>query len=171
MRQRSAIWAVLAGGSIAGALDILFAITFAYVKGSSAERLLQTVASGLLGESSYAGGWAAAGLGLCLHFLISYLFACIFLVAAQSLRFLSGRPLVSGILFGVAVFFVMRLLVLPLSAFPHPITFRPLAWGLDLLSHMFLFGVPISLAIRRAVFRSFEKPGKQSGAAPLRDTV
>lgn len=171
MRQRSTIWALLVGGSIAGALDILFAITYACVRGSSAQSLLQTVASGLLGESAYSGGWAAAGTGLGLHFLISYLFAGGFLVAARSLRILAERPLVSGVLFGIGVFFVMRLLVLPLSAFPHPVTFSPMAWGLDLLSHMFLFGVPISLANRRAVFEPVEKPGEPSEAAPLRDTI
>lgn len=32
MRQHSAGWAVLVGGSIAGALDILFAITFAGIE-------------------------------------------------------------------------------------------------------------------------------------------
>ena len=43
----------------------------------------------------------------------------------------------------------MRLVVLPLSAFPHPVTFKPLSASLDLLSHMFLFGVPIALAAAR----------------------
>jgi hypothetical protein len=45
----------------------------------------------------------------------------------------------------------MRLVVLPASAFPFPVTFKPLATTLDLLSHTFLFGVPIALAIRKAV--------------------
>ena len=45
----------------------------------------------------------------------------------------------------------MRLVVLPLSAFPHPVSFKPLAAGLDLLSHMFLFGLPIALAASKAI--------------------
>ena len=56
--------------------------------------------------------------------------------------------------FGVVVFGVMRLIVLPLSAFPYPVTFKPLATVLDLLSHMLLFGIPIALAIRGAVHRT-----------------
>ena len=45
----------------------------------------------------------------------------------------------------------MRLVVLPLSAFPHPVSFKPLSAGLDLLSHMFLFGLPIALAAAKAI--------------------
>lgn len=50
------------------------------------------------------------------------------------------------ILLGLAVFLVMRLLVLPLSAFPYPVSVFSKAAGLDLLSHVFLFAGPIVLA-------------------------
>jgi uncharacterized membrane protein YagU involved in acid resistance len=59
------------------------------------------------------------------------------------------RPILAGAFFGILVFFTMRLVVLPLSAFPHPVSFKPVSAGLDLLSHMFLFGVPIALAAAR----------------------
>ncbi len=62
-----------------------------------------------------------------------------------------AKPALSGALFGVLVFLAMRLVVLPLSAFPHPVSFKPLSAGLDLLSHMFLFGLPIALAAARAI--------------------
>ena len=35
MKHRSVLWAVLVGGSVAGALDILFAISFAGYNGTS----------------------------------------------------------------------------------------------------------------------------------------
>jgi uncharacterized membrane protein YagU involved in acid resistance len=87
---------------------------------------------------------------LLLHFGMSYLWAGIFLVAARRLPPLLRQPVLSGVLFGVVVFLVMRLVVLPLSAFPYPVTFKPLATVLDLLSHTLLFGVPIAIAVRRA---------------------
>ena len=141
---------MLVGGSIAGALDILFAITFAHYRGMAPARLLQTVASGVLGTAAFDGGIPAAALGLALHFGMSFVWAGIFGVAAVRLPALLRRPLLSGILFGVVVFLAMRLVVLPLSAFPVPISFKPLATALDLLSHMFLFGVPIAWASRQA---------------------
>jgi uncharacterized membrane protein YagU involved in acid resistance len=88
-------------------------------------------------------------LGLALHFVMSFLWAGAFLVLAKLLPALTLHPLVAGIVFGVFVFFSMRLVVLPLSAFPYPVTFKPLATALDLLSHMLMFGVPIAWAIQR----------------------
>lgn len=153
MTQRSSLWAVLVGGFVAGLLDIIFAISFAGYNGVPPVRLLQTVASGLFGNAAFAGGIPMAALGLALHFAMSFLWAGIFLLVARRVSFLVSRAVLSGILFGVVVFFTMRLVVLPLSAFPRPVTFTPLATVLDLLSHTFLFGVPIALAARRAVSR------------------
>jgi len=150
MKHRSVLWAVLVGGSIAGTLDILFAISFAGYSGVPPAGLLQTVASGLLGNAAFSGGIPAAALGLVLHFGMSYLWAGIFVGAARQLPGLVRQPMMSGVLFGAAVFLTMRLVVLPLSAFPYPVTFKPLPSILDLLSHTFLFGVPIALAARRA---------------------
>src|SRR6185436_8109070 len=148
--RRAGVWAVLVGGSIGGALDIMFAISFAGYNGVAPTRLLQTVASGMLGNAAFSGGISSAALGLLLHFGLSYLWAGMFVVAAQRLPMLIRQPLPSGVLFGVAVFLTMRLIVLPLSAFPYPVTFKPLGTVLDLLSHTFLFGVPIAFAARRA---------------------
>lgn len=73
-----------------------------------------------------------------------------FVVVSRRVPAFTRRPVLAGMAFGVMVFLAMRLVVLPLSAFPHPVTFRPLATVLDLLSHMFFFGVPIALAARKA---------------------
>jgi uncharacterized membrane protein YagU involved in acid resistance len=154
MNQRPRVWAVLVGGAIGGALDILFAITFAYVRGMAPDRLLQTVASGLLGNAAFDGGIPVAVLGLASHFVMSCTWAAIFVLAAGHFHALTRRPILSGILFGIVVFLTMRLVVLPLSAFPYPLSFKPLATTLDLLSHMLLFGVPIALAARASATRS-----------------
>ena len=147
--QRSGWLAVLVGGFVGGALDILFAISFAAYNGMPPVRLLQVVASGALGKSAYTGGVPVAILGLVLHFAMSFAWAALFLLARRSMSALTRHPLLSGGVFGVIVFLVMRLVVLPLSAFPHPVSFKPLAASLDLLSHIFLFGIPIALAVRR----------------------
>ena len=150
MNQGSRLRAVLVGGTIAGALDILFALTFAAVNGVGPVSLLQTIASGLLGETAYVGGAPVAALGLACHFGLSYLWAALFVAAAARLPGLVARPVLAGAIFGVVVFLTMRLVVLPLSAFPRPVTFKPLSANLDLLSHMFFFGVPIAMAAARA---------------------
>jgi uncharacterized membrane protein YagU involved in acid resistance len=147
----SAALVVLLGGLIAGALDILFAISFAAWNGTRPVQLLQIVASGLFGKSALSGGLPMAAMGLALHFLLSLLWAGLFLAAAWLRPALAQSPYLYGLLFGMLVFFAMRLVVLPLSAFPFPVNFKPLATVLDLLSHMLLFGLPIALAVRRAL--------------------
>ena len=151
MNRRTGTRAVVVGGSIGGALDLAFALTFAAVNGVGPTKLLQTVASGLLGPAAYEGGLPAATLGLAAHFVLSLGWAAIFVAAAARAPRISARPLLAGILFGALVFFAMRLVVVPLSAFPHPVSFKPLAASLDLLSHMFLFGLPIALAASKAM--------------------
>ena len=150
MMQRLGWWAVLVGGLVGGALDILFAISFAAYNGIPAMRLLQSVASGLLGRDAYSGGTPTAALGLTLHFAMAIAFAGAFVLASRRLPLLVRRPYIFGGLFGVGVFLFMRFVVLPWSAFPHPVSFRPLATTLDLLSHVFLFGIPIALAAKAA---------------------
>ena len=134
-----------------GRARLAFALTFAAVNGVGPAQLLQTVASGLLGSAAYEGGLPAAALGFAAHFVLSFGWAAIFVVAAARAPRIAARPCWPAILFGVLVFFAMRLVVLPLSAFPHPVSFKPLAASLDLLSHMFLFGLPIALAASKAM--------------------
>lgn len=153
MGPGSQLRTTLIGGLIAGALDILFAIAHAIVNGRTATWLLQTVATGILGQSAYEGGTATAALGLAAHFVLSLGWAGLFVAAAARRPRLLGRPYVTGLVFGLVVFLVMRLVVLPLSAFPYPVSVFSKAAGLDLLSHVFLFAGPIVLAAAKFIPR------------------
>ena len=88
-------------------------------------------------------------LGLVCHFLLSLLFAAAFvLVAARVAPVGRQSPWLAGPLYGVAVYFVMNRIVLPLSNFAVPAGGTSLSFA-DLASHMFLFGLPIALAAHR----------------------
>ena len=151
MGQRSIAKAIVVGGLIGGAMDLLFAVSFAAYNGAAPSRVFQAIASGLLGDAAFSGGISVEALGVACHFGISLLWAALFAVIASRLPALTRRPILAGLIFGVAVFLSMRLVVLPLSAYPHPVTFKPLATVLDLLSHMFLFGTPIALVVSRSI--------------------
>lgn len=150
MVRSPAFFAVLVGGFVAGALDIVYAIIFYGFRGIPAVRILQSVASGLLGSDAYRGGWSTASLGFFLHFFIAFSAAAVFYAASRHWPILSQRVLVSGVLFGVVVYVVMNVIVLPLSAYPHKLSFPPLILITGLLAHMFLFGLPIAMATRHA---------------------
>lgn len=142
---------VLAGGVVAGAFDITYAIAFAATRGVSPERVLQSVASGLLGQAAFRGAGGTAALGLALHFLIAIAFAWFFARVAQRVPVLVRRPGLWGAIYGFGIFWLMNLVVLPLSAFPRAVNFAPAVVITGLLVHMFMIGVPIALASRRAL--------------------
>ena len=151
MRPRSLLSAILVGGALGGALDLVFAVSFGAYNGIAPLRLLQIIASGVLGADAFTGGGAAAALGFACHFALSIGWAAVFAAAAMRMPALVRRPLLAGLGFGVVVFLCMKLIVLPLSAFPYPVSFKPLSTVLDTLSHMLLFGVPIALIVGRAI--------------------
>jgi hypothetical protein len=139
------------GALVAGTFDISYATSFSYLRsGVPPGRVLRYVASGLLGASAFNGGTPIAILGLGLHFLIAFIVTAIFFGAASLLPSLTRRPLVIGALYGLVVYIVMNYVVLPLSRIgPRP-TPPAAVWVSGVLVHMFLIGVPIALAARRA---------------------
>ncbi|MBA3881307.1 MAG: hypothetical protein H0X73_01045 [Chthoniobacterales bacterium] len=143
-----AVVAVATAGLIAGSLDIASAFVLAGMKGRTPTWLLQYVASGLVGAQAFSGGFATAALGALLHFLIAMGAAAVFYVSSRKLRILTERPVVGGLAYGVAVHAFMNLIVLPLSA----ATVRPTVSGVvtQLIIHMLLIGLPISLIMRRS---------------------
>jgi hypothetical protein len=137
-------WATL----VAGVLDISSAFILAYPKGVGPIRVLQGVAAGLLGrESAIKGGLATAGLGLAIHFFIAFVVASVFYLASRKLGFLTRHPVISGLLYGVAVYGVMYWIVMPLA---YPVVHPSLSRDLTAIGvHMFLIGLPIALILRR----------------------
>ena len=109
--------AILLGGLTVGILDILDAFIFFGLRGVSAERSLQAIAAGLIGrDAAVAGGVETALLGLLLHFVIATGVVATYYLVSRVLPVLIRHPIISGLLDGSVVFFVMQLVVLPLSA-------------------------------------------------------
>lgn len=153
MRRHSIWFAILLGGAIAGALDITYAIGFSAWRGVAPQRLLQSVASGLLGAPAFQGGWAVAGLGLLLHFCIAFAAAAIFVGLSRWRPALVRWAVPVGVVYGAGIYAVMNLIVVPLSAFPRKLSFPPVVLITGLLVHMFCIGLPIALAARGAAGR------------------
>jgi hypothetical protein len=109
------VHAILAATIACGILDATAATTQAALLGIPAQRVWQTVASGLLGPRALEQGWRSAIFGLALHFVISFIIATIYVLASQRLPFLLRHPLTAGALYGIAVYCVMNYIVLPLS--------------------------------------------------------
>ena len=143
---------VLAGGLLGGLGDIVFAFIYYAPTGATPIRILQYIASGVLGPASFQMGLGSAALGAFLHFFTSVCAAFVFFLVSTKFTFLTFRWLISGLVFGVLMFLAMRLVVVPLSAVKvGPMKISSIIG--ELCSHMFLFGIPIAYTVSRAALR------------------
>jgi hypothetical protein len=150
-RGRLHTWAlVLAGGVVAGTLDIVYACVFWALKaGTPAARIFQSVAAGLLGPASFEGGAATAALGLALHYFIAITMSVAFYFVSGRLPLLRERPWPSGAGYGLLLYGIMNYIVVPLSrARPGPND--PLWIALSIAVHVAFIGIPIALLARSA---------------------
>lgn len=134
------------GGLIAGSTDLVAACALAASRGVAPRRLLQTIASAMIGPKAFGHGNSTVALGLGLHFLIAFTVAAAYGVASRYLTMLTEHSVLSGLLYGAAVHLFMTFIVLPLSSLKRPFS---LTFFLGQLAiHMFCVGLPISLVVR-----------------------
>jgi uncharacterized membrane protein YagU involved in acid resistance len=141
--------AIFWGGLIAGILDAVDGVIAFGTQGLNPIQVLQYIASGALGQSAFQGGLATAALGAAFHFSIAWVAAAVFVLATRRLEIVKAHAVPAGLLYGVAVYFFMNYLVLPLSA----VAASTLHLGLFLngvIGHALFVGLPISLFARRA---------------------
>jgi hypothetical protein len=143
--------ALVTGTLIVGVLDILDAFIFFGLRGARPIGILQSIASGVLGSAAYQGGMRTALVGLLLHFVIACGVVATYLVATRLLPALNRHPWLYGLLYGLAVYGFMNLVVIPMSAAvlgsgPTPSVVR----ANGLLIHMFGVGLPAALVAARA---------------------
>jgi hypothetical protein len=143
-----ALQTIVYGGLLVGTIDGLAATINAAIKGISPDRVFHYIASGLIGvDASYNGGAPTLGLGILLHYTIAFGVVTTFLVLSRNIPILLRRPVISGMIYGVAVYFVMGYLIVPLSAVPK-ISFSLSGMITGILIHMFCVGLPASLVVR-----------------------
>ena len=143
-----ALRAIAWGGLICGTLDISAAFVVYGYFGARPLPLLQGIAAGLLGKAAFQGGIATASLGLLLHFFIAALATAVYYAVSRRAQFLVEHTLLSGPLYGVAVYFFMNRVVVPLSgARKYPFSLKMMIIGV--MIHIVCVGTPIALVVRK----------------------
>ena len=141
---RAIVYATL----LAGALDATDGVVFFGLHGLNPIQVLQYIASGLLGAQSFRGGVATASLGVLVHFSIALAVAAIYILASRRIPALRTQWLMLGLLYGAAVWAVMNLAILPLSAVaPGHITTVALLNGV--IGHAIFVGLPIAFFAKK----------------------
>jgi hypothetical protein len=136
-------------GVIAGALDLMFALSAWGYLGVPPATIAKSIASGLLGPAAFAGGLGTVAIGVVLHFCMAITMAGAFIASYRHLAVLRRYPLSAGVFYGVGLYLLMSLVVVPLSRAPLTPPPLPMA-AADLLAHVLLVGMPIALVARRA---------------------
>jgi hypothetical protein len=108
-------------------------------------RVFQYVAGGLVGPASFEGGRATFLLGVAIHCLVAFSAAAVYYLASLKLPPLIRRAAWCGPLYGVAVYFFMGRVVVPLSA-ARVLPFSPA----QLVIHILCVGLPVALIARRS---------------------
>ncbi|WP_304190157.1 hypothetical protein [Phenylobacterium aquaticum] len=137
--------AILIATLLAGTLDITDAVVTSLLTGRGPVRMLQTIASAILGKPALEGGLGTAALGLAIHFAIMAVMVTVFVLAAERLEPLRRQPILWGGLYGLALYGVMTWVVVPLR---WPAAFGrldALQTANQLFAHSLLVGVPIAL--------------------------
>jgi len=149
---------VLAGGLVAGTLDITYACMYWGIKaGVQPPRIFQSVARGLLGPASFRGGFATAALGLFLHYFIATSMSFVYYLVARRVKVLHEHAITLGAAYGLVLYGVMTYVVVPLSRAGGGSGGDKLWIGLSIVVHMFLIGVPIALFTKFAIDNNHEQ--------------
>ena len=116
MAKLTAARAIIYGTLTVAFLDGLYAVIALGMRGVGADRVFQGVAAGMLGPDAFRGGLTTAGIGLALHVFIALVVVLVYDTVSARMAVLRSRPLVWGPVYGVLVYAVMNLIVIPLSA-------------------------------------------------------
>ena len=149
--RRPSLLLVIAGAALLiGTLDLIDAFVFFGHLGVPAIRVPQSIASGFLGQLAYHDGMISAAFGLMLHYLIAFAVAGTYIYISGELP-LYRKPILSGAIYGVAVYCFMNYVVIRISNFyPQPhFAVRPFINGI--LGHILLIGIPLGLIAKRYV--------------------
>lgn len=144
-KSNSSLKTILKSGLVAGMLDatagvIVYFIWFKF----NPLQVLQFIAMGVFGPKAMEGGFPMVVAGLIFHFIIAYVCAIIYFYAYPKISFLKNKHIVSGLLFGLGIWLIMNLIIVPASNIPA----SPFDLGLAVVGiiwHMTLVGLPIAI--------------------------
>lgn len=134
---------------LTGSLDILSALIDYYIRtGKGPEGVLRYIASGAFGNSAFTGGAIMIWSGLIFHYAIALLFTLFFFGIYPHLKFFNFNIILTAVVYGLFVWFVMNMFVVPFSntpKLPFDIT-KALKAVLILIC---MIGLPLSIIMKR----------------------
>jgi hypothetical protein len=153
---KSAGEVILTAGLIAGLLDGTAATVQTFLmSGKGIGRVFPYVASGVFGTEALSGGTNMIIAGILFHMMIAMTWAIIFFFLYPSISKVIKNWIFLGLIYGVFVWSMMNLVVVPLSNTPK-FPFNPSRALIAASILMAFIGLPISFFISK-YYRSLQK--------------
>ena len=143
--MQSLMLTVVLGGAVAAVLDIGMA---AMINKVDMRRVLRFIASGMLGHRAMTAA-AAPYVGFVLQVSMGILITTIYAISSFWVPALSSRWMLGGLAYGVAIFFVMTYVVVPMSAAPRRPPTSLDVHGKEMLA-MLVFGLIVAHSVHLA---------------------
>jgi hypothetical protein len=142
--HHSTSFKVLVISGIVGGLHALVncLVQFIFFR-SSPVYVFQFASSTLLGTSAFESGLSSVLPGIALYFVISFIFVSLFVVATSGIPVLARYPIVVGTVYGLLIWIIINLIVLPISASP-PIDLAFVKVYINVLIYIGTIGIPIT---------------------------
>jgi hypothetical protein len=140
------IVAGLIGGCLLGACIVGMTGALGYDPGRGLANFFAFDAAALVGKAAYTSA-AYVALGVVLHFLVAASWAVGYAYLAERMPQLVSRPVLSGAMFGLIVFFATEVVLIEASLFTAP---KPAELLILLFGYLGCYGVPVAWIVARA---------------------
>jgi hypothetical protein len=149
IQRRKSFLTILTAWFLAGTLDITCAFVMVAASGKNPLLVGNYIASAVFGKANaYAGGTSMVIAGLIFHYMIAFIFTVIFFLLYPRIYSVIKNKFVAGILYGLFVWCVMNLLVVPVTRIqPRPFSIVNAVENIIIL--MLAIGLPVSLIAYR----------------------
>jgi len=153
-KTKPSLWpTIIKTGLLAGILDIAGALLNHLISGGrNPPGIFKFIASGIFGDNAFTNGKIMIAWGMLFHFIVAILVTAVYFFIYPKFKFLSKNIVASGLLYGVVVWLVMNLIVLPLSNTPA-LPFKIIRTMLSIIILMLAVGLPVSVL----AFRYYSK--------------
>ncbi|MEO5685408.1 MAG: hypothetical protein ABIQ88_22365 [Chitinophagaceae bacterium] len=148
-QHKNAFTTILTAWLLAGTLDISSALAlFSIRTGKNPLLVFNYIASAVFGKPAYTAGTPMVVAGLLLHYLIALIFTVLLFLLYPRIHKMITNKFIIGILYGVLVWMIMNLLVVPLTRIPpFSISFAKAAENIVIL--ILAIGLPVLLVVHR----------------------
>jgi hypothetical protein len=143
--MKNAITTIGKASVVVGTLDILAAFLYYFINTGEkrVSMVLKFIASGIFGQQAFAEGNSMVIAGLFLHYLIAIAFTLFLFWLYPKLPIFTKSRILTGILYGIFIWLVMNLVVVPLSNTPSQ-PFTLLNALINVVILIVCMGIPLS---------------------------